>query len=291
MKSKYLFDKNNKIICNNSITSDYIIKDIELRINHDKNIIKPLERKKFNCVYRKYKNENFKEYLLIFFSSRDVKLGGLNRMFKFEGNFLLFCDYENKWYQNINNIIEYIKIHINIINAKNIILMGESMGGYGALYLSTIINNSICFAFCPQTCNFYKGGWDILPNHVKDIKQLINLSKNNSSRYIFTGRNDKDIFYTKHLQNTNHTIILFVDFEYLPINEHYDHLLFKVINTNKFYEIIYNHFMDLLNRINFDLTIAKIGFYNEYNLDDTKLYYPILFKNKNKVKLTMMRKL
>jgi hypothetical protein len=255
------------------------IKDFSLeRIYDYKNIIQLLDKKNINCVFRKYINRKMKEYLLIYFSSKTENLTSLGRISRFKGNFLIFCDRSNTYYEYINNIIEYCKKHINTINPKNIVIMGQSMGGYAALYLSTFISNSLCFAFCPQTYNFYKEGYDILPNYVKDIKLSINSSKNNSVRYVFIGRNESDIFYAKYIQDTNNTIILQIDFKYTPLNYDHEHRLFKIVKSDIIYKIIYNNFRDLIKRTNFDLIISKIIFYYPYDREDKTIFHPILFK-------------
>jgi hypothetical protein len=271
-KTSCKFDEINKdkIICDNNNNS---IIDVNIDINNNVGL-KELDTNTINCVYRKYENIELQNHLLIYFSSKTEKLLSLNRMLKFKGNFLMFCDRNDNWYEYIDNILSYCKNHIKIINATKVTIVGQSMGGYAALYISTFINKCICFTFCPQTYNFFKEGWTQMPKHVKDIKERLKNLSNNSIRYIFTGRNDRDILYSHYLKNTYNTNILSIDFKFNPIDYNNEHQLFQVIQTDVFYNIIYSNFENILNKTNLENTIYKIGFKypQSYGTNNTIFY-------------------
>lgn len=169
--------------------SDNTIKDEFLKYLYDNN---------FNCIKRKYKNIELKNFLIIYMASYKEYLNAVFKINKFDGNIILFCDEKNNWYKDIiDSIIYNIKKYINKLGCTNIIILGQSSGGYAALYLSAKINNSICLVFNPQTFQkinkltiHYKIKYRIEPKHLIDIKIMIKKSRNNSKRYIFMGKSE-----------------------------------------------------------------------------------------------------
>ena len=280
-KCSYNIINENTIICIDKIKD---IKDIKLKINNVSTLRETLENLKINCFHRENTNSELKDYLLISFSGRTANLGILDRILKFDGNVLGFCDYSNDWYEYMNNILHYCKNHISKINAKKIIIMGTSMGGYAALYLSAYID-CVCFAIAPQTFNCINcirtniGTSTYTPVHMKDIRKLINLNKNNSIRYIIlSDKWNEDLFFAYHLKSTSNTVICTVNFENNNPRFLNEHVLYSVMSTKPFYNIIKENYNELFNGINYDSIISKIEFKDTYDRTSKKLFYPIVNK-------------
>ena len=303
------FTNINDILCKSS-SSLKDIRDIDVlptqnSIN-DKtainNILNTLVTNKINCLYRQNINPQLNCQLMVYFSSYNEKLDSLKRCLYYEGHFLLFCDYTNKWYTYINEIDEYVKKIIRSYSITTTIIIGQSMGGYGALYLSTCIDNAICFAFCPQVFKTNKNLFNYhkinIDNDIPNIKNLITESTTNSIRYVFTGRNQRDIFYANYLNYTSkNTYVYYIDFKppekYLNIsddnlydnetsktlynNEHrtFQHLqytvLFDKFKNNKEY-----NFNNINNNNHTNIIEEAIQFYDPYKNDRTQP--PLTFK-------------
>ena len=214
---------------------------------------------KYNCIKRKYKNIKLKKFLIIYMASGREYLNAIFKINNFDGNIVLYCDETNNWYRDIiNNIINDIKKYINELECTNIIIIGQSSGGYAALYLSTKINNSICLAFNPQT--FQKINkltihneikFRIEPKHLIDIKMMIKKSRNNSKRYIFMGKSQGEAVKEDYFWMNTVSSVYMIDSKntkllMAPIAQH---PLFKFVKYKLLYSTIINNYDILFNDI------------------------------------------
>jgi hypothetical protein len=189
--------------------------------------------------------------LMVFFAGFTEDYSGLKRLCDYKGDSLYFRDKSNKWYdKKFNDIIAIINMHIK--NYKKIVMIGQSMGGYAALYCSAFIDNSVCLAFSPQTFNRV-GNIILNPNILRNdppyltinLRDVIMKTLNNSKKYIFVG--------TSEFENPNKRFwgdLIFAGYMFNVPNVH-------LIITHKNVHIIYGMllFKSLLNVIlqNYDI--------------------------------------
>ncbi len=68
---------------------------------------------------------------------------------------LFVRDLERRWYQydeaSIARLVQQIRSAIELSGARRITFLGNSMGGYGALYFGSLLNADAIIAFVPQT--------------------------------------------------------------------------------------------------------------------------------------------
>jgi len=223
--------------------------------------IKYLNDNNYNCIKRKSKANKYNKFLLIYMASNSENLDAIFKINKFDGNIILFCDRKNNWYHNImKKIISKIKKYIIKLECSNIILLGQSSGGYASLYISSKIDNCICLAFNPQTFQKInrlnineKIHYLKEPIHLQDLKKKIIKCNNNSKRYIFTSKSECDSMYNKkgffwidsmhagYMLDAPNTSILIV-----PKNLH---TLFATVDSISLYLIILNNYDILFNNI------------------------------------------
>lgn len=224
--------------------------------------IKYLNENNFNCIKRKSRLIKLDNFLIIYIASNTENLDAIFKINKFDGNIILFCDRTNNWYYDIIKlIIHKIKKYIAKLGCSNIILLGQSSGGYASLYISAKINNCICLAFNPQT--FQKNDKLIIhnkiyylkePAHLLDLKKILTKSNNNSKRYIFTGKSECDSMYSKkgffwmdalfagYMLDAPNTKLLIV-----PKNMH---TLFAIVDIKSLYLTVIANYDLLFNNIN-----------------------------------------
>lgn len=228
--------------------------------NSDKtDFIKYIDENNFNCIKRKSKIKELDKFLLIYMASNTENLNAIFKINKFDGNIILFCDRTNNWYHDImSKIIKKINKYIIKLKCTNIILLGQSSGGYASLYISSKINNCICLAFNPQT--FQKNNKLLIhdkiyhlkePTHLLDLKIILNKSNTNTKRYIFVGKSECDSMYNKngyfwmdslfagYMLDAINTQLLIV-----PKNMH---PLFQVMDFISLYKIIILYFNTLFD--------------------------------------------
>ena len=164
-----------------------------------------LKKNNFNSIARKNRNPKLDKFLLVYMGSNQEYLNGIFRINKFDGNILTFTDRKDNWYHDIiDEVIVIIKRYITELGATNVILLGQSSGGYASLYISTLIDNAVCLAFNPQTFKKIdkinineKIHHNKEPEHLLDLKKIVNKSKTNSKRYIFAGKSECDSMYAQ----------------------------------------------------------------------------------------------
>jgi len=266
------------------ITLEYeIMKEIKKSINEFiKNKIET-EKKNSKLFIIKYYNKQHVKKLVVNMGFLNDKGGALSSYILSNINFnlLYFGNYGGDYYQELieNKIttadfcVEYIKYFCKKHNilTKNILLTGESVGGYGSIYASLFLKNSICVAFNPGLYNF-KGTKFMetnkkLPNFIdkipNNIYEMLKNNNNTSTIYIFLSYMDVgidniiyyDLFQTgtlAHYKNV-HIIISkcnihpffycykfykFVDF----INNFYAKENINNINSNTFSNTIIKYF-------------------------------------------------
>ena len=185
----------------------------------------------------------------------------------------LFCDRQNAWYdKKIDKYEIIIKKFLKNNNCKKIIIMGESMGGYASLLFSTLIPNSICIAFAPQTHYIYnkiifhdkvykKSRTYIIYNNdnkqltrnLVNLQLIINNSNNGSNRYIINGNSECETIFninmftgvlieSYHLIDCLNTKLLII-----PLNVH---AMFQFIEFNPLQKFIIENYFTLLNNMN-----------------------------------------
>ena len=127
--------------------------------------------------------------------------------------------------------------------------MGESMGGYEALHLSTILD-SVVIASSAQLINnninvvyHQKINKKVSPPSVENIRELIDKSKNNSSRYVLYSKSegiltDDKLWDTKMnaglLINTKNTSLLVVPGD--------SHIILKNLDLKKLLEEVVSNY-------------------------------------------------
>lgn len=174
--------------------------------------------------YRKsmFPNKN-KHILFIIFNSSWEKYTFLKQFWFLDCNFIYINDPINAYYIGMEDkIVEHVNriIDTNFQNVTHIISYGQSMGGYFSLLFSSLFKKKIIsIAVNPQTFQIYK---DILipetiycqysniprivgtNNQIKNLRNEINKSPDNSNRYIFVGiTNTEDGVYADLLHAGN----------------------------------------------------------------------------------------
>ena len=162
-----------------------------------KTYVDGLNKSEIDCVI--FDEVEKSDIVLVFFAGFVENFIGLKRPCIYSGKSLYFRDKTNTWYDNkLNNVMKIINSYIK--PTDKVVLIGQSMGAYIALYCSALINNSICLAFSPQTFNRTCSKVNI---HSKILRndppyELINLHNfltehpNNSKRYIFVGSSEHE---------------------------------------------------------------------------------------------------
>ena len=210
------------------------------------------------------------ETLFIIFSSYGKKNIWYNarRYTSYNSNILYFFDIQNKWFFNIKE--EILKIINSILtiksNLKKIIFHGTSMGGYMALYLSSLMNTKkfkdkqiICIAISPQTFDIYKNKNLLFHKDIKkqnvlkdkdilDIKKVISKNENNVKRYLIIGNGEclEKIFYNDSIMATN---LLGIKNTKIIITPYSEHNIWKIINNESFKKLVINNFTTLFTDI------------------------------------------
>lgn len=252
----------------------HIINRKTVFVNNKKNkkLLEYVDEQNIDYLIYPYDNIKYKDCLLISFSGKNVNLLSIYKLNWFPGFIFLFCDRQNAWYDNkINKYELIIKKFLKNNNCKKIIIMGDSMGGYASLLFSTLIPNSICIAFAPQThyiydkiifhdkvykksrtYTIYDNDNKQLTRNIVDLQLIINNSNNGSKRYIINGnsecdRKDKylftaDLVESYHLIDCPNTKLLII-----PINFHG---MFKFIEFNSLQKFIIENFFTLFNNMN-----------------------------------------
>lgn len=194
------------------------------------NLVKDLE--KYDCIIGKQAIPT--QYLVVIFAGDYEYLNsGFPKPFFSNLDFLFFMDKTNKWYtqdDKLDTIVDMIKKTVESNKYKNIILIGQSMGGYAALYASIYINNAICFAFSPQTFNLKDNIKLINVNHkfpdvpILDLAEELECDDTNSKRYVVIGSsecsNEKegignlswfDHMYANHIMSSKNVKVIMVN--------------------------------------------------------------------------------
>lgn len=140
----------------------------------------------------------------------------LNSLDKYTINKIFLRDFRQVWYhQGLLNIssnseetLSYLKKKITEINAKRVIFLGNSSGGYAAILYGCLLNVNHVLAFSPQTfvnklTRFFKRDqrWQSQISTMYDIKNLdkkilnlcdlLNSTKYNTTVNIYYGKNNK----------------------------------------------------------------------------------------------------
>ena len=173
------------------------ITDNYKKASHD-SYITDLYNTSLDMVLRKNTLQNNADKLFINFNGRNQHFNTIYRTATSTWNIMVFRDKTNNWFYNkIHKIVDYINKYIINNNIKKIILWGQSMGGYAALYCSNYIDNCICFAVNPQTFpktnnypNFiYQGKvYEPPPEHIYELRKVLSCKPNNSKKYILVSK-------------------------------------------------------------------------------------------------------
>jgi len=223
-----------------------------------------------NLFKSSYENEKFRQHinslphiglygkstnniLLVFFAGKNEHFSPIFKINGFGGHFIIFRDILNEWYTYMVDIIKsFIDAFLVSNNNPKIIFMGQSMGAYAALLLSSYYERSITIAFNPQTfkntnvCMHSKVKYCEIPTYLS-IQNTAELNKNiKNSKYIIVGPTEGDynsIFPWYDLLsvgcyiNDPYTKIMIV-----PVHQH---TVIQYISFTKLHEILINNY-DLL---------------------------------------------
>jgi hypothetical protein len=190
------------------------------------------------------------------------------RYTSYKCNLLYFYDTNKNWYNDKkNNILQIINKTLEIKpNIKKVIFQGTSMGGYIALYLSSLMDTVkfndrqiICIAMSPQTFNKkdgilfhrevetrqYPEGLEI-PN----IKDIISKTNNNVKRYILVGYHECKINNKGKWMDTLMAInLLGVKNTNLLVTPQEIHNIWACIDSKQFYKLVSENFTTLFTDI------------------------------------------
>lgn len=228
------------------------------------------ELNKSLCDYIVFNEIEKNDIVLIFFAGFTENFYGLKRPNSYKGKSIYFRDKCDSWYENkLDEITKIINLHI--ITSNKIVLIGQSMGAYAALYCSSFINNSICLAFSPQTFNRVHVTLNskILRNDppycLINLHDTLTKNKNDSKKYIIVGTSEHyspskrfwgDLLfagYMLHVPNIN-----------VIITEQNTHIIYGLIIFDslldiilKKYDILYINMTNGSHILNEELIYAK----------------------------------
>ena len=183
------------------------------------------------------------------------------RYTSYKCNLLYFYDVNKNWYNDKkDNILQIINKTLSTkSNIKKVIFQGTSMGGYIALYLSSLIDTNrfsdkqfICITMSPQTFNKKDGilfhekiETRVYPDglEIPNIKDIISKKDNDVKRYILIGYheckiNDKgkwmDTLMATNLLGVKNTKIL--------VTPHGVHNIWASIDSKSYYKLVSDNF-------------------------------------------------
>lgn len=134
---------------------------------------------------------------------------------------ILIKDLNNKWYtgpiegvgNNYLEVVEYLK-KISL-RYKRVLVIGDSMAGYGAILYGTLINATQVISFSPQTMidnqnnklisdDRYLNWFEklhSLPEHFYDLRKFLKIETKETIYHVYSSENDiKDIFHAKNIE-------------------------------------------------------------------------------------------
>ena len=189
------------------------------------------------------------------------------RYTSYQCNLLYFYDTNKNWYNDKKVDILGIINKLLIIkpNINKVIFQGTSMGGYIALYLSSLMNNIagkqiICIAMSPQTFNKKDGilfhekiETRVYPDglEIPNIKDIISKKDNDVKRYILVGYHECKISNRgKWMDTLMATNLLGVKNTKILVTPHDVHNIWACINSKPFYKLVSDKFTTLYMDIN-----------------------------------------
>lgn len=194
--------------------------------------------------------------VVVFNSATDVSYAYLKKIWKYGSNILYFNNTTRNWYFQSKDII--ISIIQKFSREKNI-FFGESMGGFGSLFFSKMINNFLAIAFNPQTFDFNNNKNILIHDfnnspimkyleNIPDLKMLFkNDNINNFNAYIFCGIGEEtngvmfvDLLHSGYLLGSSEKIKII-------ITKYKKHSFAGDIDTQIFFEMIDNNYYKLYN--------------------------------------------
>lgn len=193
---------------------------------------------------------------LIYFSGRNENFYFLNKTLKSNVNVLILRDKDHKYYCAGTSFptIQKLEAYINYLTDKrsgDTVFAGQSYGGYCALYQSTRIKNTVCFAFSPQAFHpalasynifFQKGINKLRPQPTPDLVQAISSSEN-QARYVIVGLSEYhhissyywgDLLSAGLLASTGNACVVVVD--------QHEHSTLRHLDGENFLSIIFDNF-------------------------------------------------
>ena len=134
-----------------------------------------------------------------------------NSIKNLETDKIFIRDFHQSWYHegvddsidSLNKLSRYLKNIIEQGNYKNITFLGNSMGGYAAIYFGVQLNVSTIISFSPQT---FRSNW--LRYRHSDKRWQKQIKKTQRSRYY--GRETKNL--NKYLRNANYKSQVFLHY-------------------------------------------------------------------------------
>ena len=252
--------------------------DLEAReITHDdintnyknpthKSFINDLNETSLNILYRKHFDIKYANIIIVNFGGKYAQFDQLYLTALSPCNIMVIRDKNNTWYHNqLHAIIDYINRFINTYNIEKVILIGQSMGGYAALYCSNFINNCVCIAFNPQTFNRLKNhpyyiyneaikNITFINNDLFDLRKVITDNPNDSKKYILTGKWDCNLTVPNHCDHYYHDLVFS---SYLMGLPNVVLVFVPIINHNIFMYMDFISFFELIT-INYNILNSNI---------------------------------
>lgn len=193
---------------------------------------------------------------VVSFAGRGEHFFFLKKFSEFSGNILLLRDKAHKYYNSglhmpfLDGISSYIDYHTGIRAGRNL-LVGQSYGGYCALYQSSFIKNCVSFGFSPQAFHpdsssaqiyFEKGINKVNPQVVPDLVKHVSRGSGNA-RYVVSGMSEAvhamdyywgDILSATLLASTGNATAIIV-------NQH-EHSTARYLDGKSFLELVFENF-------------------------------------------------
>ena len=186
------------------------------------------------------------------------------RYTSYKCNLLYFYDTNKNWYNDKkDNILQIINKTLEIKpNIKKIIFQGTSMGGYIALYLSSLMDTLkfsnkeiICITMSPQTFNKKDGilfhrdvETRVYPEglEIPNIKDMISKTNNNVKRYILVSYHECNISNKGKWMDTLMAInLLGVKNTKILVTPQEVHNIWACIDSKPFYKLVSENFFVL----------------------------------------------
>jgi len=199
---------------------------------------------------------------LIYFSGRNENFSFINKSAKSNINILILRDKTHMYYCSNSNMpsIQKLEAYIDYLTGKrhgNTALIGQSYGGFCALYQSTQIRNSVCFAFSPQAFHpthaphniFFQQGINKLePQLTPNLVQKV-LAAEGQARYVIVGVSEYyhldsyywgDLLSAGLLASTGNACVVVVD--------QHEHATLRYLDAEIFLPLVFRNFNLFMNK-------------------------------------------